>query len=71
MTKETAGAWRAEVDRDRCMGTGGCVYAMPRVFAMGDDGTAKVIGEVDSGDELVRDVVAECPTAALRLVPGS
>jgi ferredoxin len=50
------------------MGTGACVYAIPRVFGMGDDGVAKVVGVVDSGDELVRDVVAECPTAALRLV---
>jgi ferredoxin len=69
--KETTEAWRVEVDRDRCMGTGACVYAIPRVFAMGDDGVAKVVGAVDSGDELVRDVVAECPTAALRLVRGA
>jgi ferredoxin len=56
------------VDRDRCMGTGACVYALPRVFGLGDDGVAEVVGVVDSGDQLVRDVVAECPTAALRLV---
>jgi ferredoxin len=68
-----ARTWRVEVDRDRCMGTGACVYAIPRVFAMGDDGKAKVIGEADEDgehDELVEDVVAECPTAALRLVRG-
>jgi ferredoxin len=61
---------RVEVDRDRCMGTGSCVYAVPRVFGMGDDGVATVIGEMDGDSELVRDVVAECPTAALRLLPG-
>jgi ferredoxin len=57
-----------EVDRDRCMGTGACVYALPRVFGLGDDGVARVVGMLDSEDQLVRDVVAECPTAALRLV---
>ena len=57
-----------EVDRDRCMGTGACVYALPGVFGLGDDGVAEVVGVADSGDQLVRDVVAECPTAALRLV---
>jgi ferredoxin len=62
------GVWRVEVDRDRCMGSGGCVYAMSEVFAMGEDGVAKVIGPVNVGDEFVSDVVAECPTAALRLL---
>jgi ferredoxin len=52
------------------MGSGACVYALSRVFGMGDDGVAEVIGEVDENDQLVKDVVAECPTAALRLVRG-
>jgi ferredoxin len=69
--KETATTWRVEVDRDRCMGTGACVHAKPEVFAIGDDGTAGVIGPADSGDESLQDVVDECPTAALRLVRGS
>jgi ferredoxin len=38
------------------------------VFGLGDDGVARVVGMLDSEDQLVRDVVAECPTAALRLV---
>jgi ferredoxin len=57
-----------EVDRDRCAGTGSCVYALPGVFALGDDGVAKVVGVVDTEEQLAREVVAECPTAALRLV---
>ena len=69
MTGQTA-TWRVEVDRDRCMGTGACVHAQPGVFAIGDDGTATVIGPVDGDDDLLRDVVDECPTAALRLVRG-
>jgi ferredoxin len=60
--------WHIEVDRDRCMATRGCVHALPGLFAIGDDDTAQVIGPVDGDDELVEDVVAECPTAALRLV---
>ena len=56
-----------EVDRMRCMGSGACVYALPGVFGMGDDGVAKVVGVPNEKDQLVRDVVAECPTAALRL----
>lgn len=52
------------------MGTGACAYAIPTVFTVGEDGKAKAVGAVREGDEeAVREVVAECPTAALRLVP--
>jgi len=64
----TTSRWHVEVDRDRCMATYGCVHALPRIFTIGDDATAQAIGPVDGDDQLVRDVVAECPTAALRLV---
>jgi ferredoxin len=60
--------WRAEVDRDRCMGTGACEYIAPHVFKVGDDAVAMVIGPFDSTDEAIRDAVAECPVAALRLI---
>jgi ferredoxin len=50
------------------MGTGACAYALPGLFALGDDGKATVIAAVADDDETVADVVGECPTAALRLV---
>ena len=62
------GTWHVEVDRDRCMGTGACAFALPRLFTVGDDGKARVIGTADEDDKAVADVVGECPTAALRLV---
>lgn len=53
------------------MGTGACEYTAPEVFEVGDDSVAKVIGPVDGEDEKVRDAVAECPVAALKLLgPG-
>lgn len=61
-------AWRVEVARDRCMGTGACVFAAPRVFALDGDGVVTVVGEVEDGDQVVVDAVAECPTEALSLV---
>ncbi|GAB7144828.1 ferredoxin [Mycobacterium riyadhense] len=60
--------WRIEVDTNRCMGTRACVHAIPGLFDIGHDGVAHVIGVANGDDELVRDVVAECPTAALRLM---
>lgn len=68
------GKWRVEVDRDRCLGSGACEYTAPHVFAVGDDGVTAVIGPVTGPDgepdEKVRDAVAECPVAALRLIGG-
>jgi ferredoxin len=61
--------WRVEVNRDRCMGTGACVFAAPGVFVLDSDGLATVVGEVEDGDRVVIDAVAECPTEALSLVP--
>jgi ferredoxin len=68
--KEIAEAWSVTVDRARCMGTGACAHARPDVFGIGEDGMATVIGPVDGADGLLRDVVAECPTEALRLLRG-
>jgi ferredoxin len=59
---------RVEVDPDRCMGTGGCVFIAPDVFDLADDGVATVVGPVDGDDERVRNAVAECPMDALRLL---
>jgi ferredoxin len=61
-------AVHVEVDRDRCMGTGACVYTAPDVFDL-EDNIAVVVGDVPDGDDRVQDAVAECPMAALRLVP--
>jgi ferredoxin len=63
-----ASGWHIEVDRDRCLATRMCVHALPRVFDIGDDGVAHVIGTVDGDDELFQHIVAECPTSALRLL---
>lgn len=60
--------WRVNVARDRCMGTGTCVYTAPAVFALDDRATATVIGPVHADDDLVRTAVAECPTEALTLI---
>jgi ferredoxin len=62
------GTWRVEVDRERCMGTGACVFAAPEVFALDSHGVSTVVGEIDDDDQVIRNAVAECPTAALRLI---
>ncbi len=68
----TAG-WRVEVIRERCLSTANCVATAPGFFALDEDGIATVAGQESGGageesEEAVRNAVAECPAAALRLV---
>ncbi len=60
---------RVRVDRDLCMGTGGCEALAPQVFTVADDGVvALLVDEVGPEDaEDVRDAVDSCPTLALAL----
>jgi ferredoxin len=66
----SAGSWHVEVDQALCMGTGACAHAKPDVFRLREDDIAEVVGPVDGDDTSLRDVVAECPTGALRLAGG-
>ena len=76
----TAG-WRVEVIRERCLSTANCVATAPGFFDLDEDGIATVTGKPaspaasasaggfgDAGEEAVRNAVAECPAAALRLL---
>jgi len=65
------GQLSVRVDRDRCMGTGACAFAVPEVFAVDDTGRAVVVGLADDGDDRVREAVAECPMDALVLEEAS
>ena len=57
-------------DLEVCIGAGVCVLTAPEVFDQGaEDGLVRVlVGEVLAGEEqLVRDAVDLCPSAALSI----
>ncbi|MCT9111293.1 ferredoxin [Streptomyces mirabilis] len=62
---------RVELDEPKCVASGQCVMASPEVFDQReDDGVAILLAE-EPGAELldgVREAVAICPAAAIRLV---
>lgn len=62
------GIWEVLTDRDRCMGTGNCVFIAPHVFDVDATGRVRLIGPVEEGDELVRQAVEACPMGALTLI---
>ncbi|WP_216915829.1 ferredoxin [Nocardia noduli] len=58
-----------EVDHNKCAGLGICEFLAEDVFEVGDNGLATIKpGELPQTDrDRLTQVVAQCPTAALRL----
>ncbi|WP_330251920.1 ferredoxin [Nocardia sp. NBC_00565] len=60
---------KVSVDLDQCEANGICVGFAPDVFELDDDDVLHIVDGEVSEDRLddVRDAVAQCPKAALRL----
>nr|WTB28342.1 ferredoxin [Streptomyces sp. NBC_00830]WTB35740.1 ferredoxin [Streptomyces sp. NBC_00830] len=66
----TAPRARVEVDRERCVGTGGCVFAAPEVFDQDpEDGRVVVLDPAfgPAHEDDVREAADVCPVKAIRL----
>ncbi|MFF5302803.1 MULTISPECIES: ferredoxin [Streptomyces] len=62
---------KVELDEPKCVASGQCVVAAPDVFDQRDDDGVAILLEEQPGAELlddVREAVAVCPAAAIRLV---
>ncbi len=59
---------RIEIDRDRCVGSGNCLFWAPNTFDLDDGGTAVVIDADGDGDDLVRVAADGCPTRAITIL---
>ena len=56
-----------EIDRERCMGSGNCIYWAGAVFDLGDDQLAVVVGDPDAHRDRVVLAAEHCPTHAINL----
>jgi ferredoxin len=61
---------RVEIDAERCMGSGNCVYVAPKVFDLDDRGVAIVVGDPASDSERVHHAADTCPTSAITVTVG-
>ncbi len=57
------------VEAPLCIGSGSCEMLAPDIFAVGDDGIARVVVEALTGSEqdAARRAAAACPTQAIRV----
>lgn len=60
--------WRVSIDRDRCVGSGNCVFWAPASFSLEDDGVAVFLDRSDDDLETVTVAVEGCPTRSLAVV---
>ncbi|MER6328291.1 ferredoxin [Streptomyces sp. NPDC001034] len=63
---------RVEVDQPRCVASGQCVLAAPAIFDQDDEGVVQLLDATPGPEheEDVRESMATCPAAAIRLVEG-
>lgn len=55
------------IDRDRCMGSGNCVFWAPETFDLGDDGYSVVVDASATDEERLRVAAEGCPVGAISL----
>jgi ferredoxin len=55
------------IDRDRCMGSGNCVFWAPATFDLHDDGHAIVLDAAATDEERLRAAAQGCPVGAISL----
>lgn len=53
------------IDRDRCMGSGNCVFWAPDSFDLADDGHAIVVDPVATDERRLRTAAQGCPVGAI------
>jgi ferredoxin len=54
-----------EIDRDTCMGSGNCTFAVPGVFALDDEGIAVVLDPGGGDEEKILEAARNCPSKAI------
>jgi ferredoxin len=55
------------IDRERCIGSGNCVFWAPGTFDLDDEGKSIVIDPSGDDDEAVVNAADGCPTNAIAL----
>ncbi len=58
------------IDRDRCMGSGNCLFWAPRTFDLDDDGRSVVVDATATEEDRLRVAAEGCPVGAISLWRG-
>lgn len=53
------------IDREKCMGSGNCIFWAPGVFDLDDDGVSIVVDEAAAPEDKIILAAQGCPTQAI------
>jgi ferredoxin len=56
-----------QIDTDRCMGSGNCMFWAPESFDLSDEGYAVVLDPAATDEERLRIAAQGCPVGAISL----
>ena len=56
---------RIVIDRERCVGSGNCLYWAPGTFDLDDDGISVVVDPAGDNEDRIRVAAEGCPTRAI------
>lgn len=56
---------RITIDRDKCIGSGQCVFRAPGIFDLDDDGYSYVKDQTTFERDAVSTAIANCPADAI------
>ncbi len=59
---------RIEIDRDKCVGSGNCLFWAPGTFDLDDDGLSVVIDPSADPEDRIRVAAEGCPSKAITVV---
>ena len=57
--------FRIVIDRERCVGSGNCLYWAPATFDLDDDGISVVVDAAGDDEDRIRVAAEGCPTRAI------
>lgn len=58
---------RIEIDRERCVGSGNCLFWAPGTFDLDDEGLSVVTDPAGDDDDAIRVAAEGCPTRAISI----
>ncbi len=58
---------RVEIDREKCVGSGNCVFWAPATFDLDDEGLSVIIDPAGDTADRIRVAVDGCPSNALSM----
>lgn len=58
-------ALEISIDREKCMGSGNCIFWAPGVFDLDDDGISTVVDQSGAPEEKIVLAAQGCPTQAI------